>query len=118
MRGKADVPGRRKLAEPGRGDVPGPAGVPATRSKSARGGLTPRKRPDALAPVLIEFGNKIRKLRAEKGLSQEQLSLKAGLGHTAVGEIERGQCNIRLSTLRALKRALGISVEDLMRGVA
>lgn len=117
VRGKADVPGRRKLAEPGRGDVPGPAGVPATRSKSARGGLIAGKRhlPPAIAG---EFGKRIRELREQKGLSQEQLSLRAGLGRAAVGEIECGQANGRLSTLKALKRALGISIELLMRGVA
>jgi len=66
----------------------------------------------------IEFGKRIRELRARKGLSQEQLSLNAGLGRQLVGDIERGEGNVKLSTLRGLKRALGITIADLMNGIA
>ena len=39
--------------------------------------------------ILIKFGLRVRKLRKEKNLSQEELSFKANLHRTYIGMIER-----------------------------
>jgi DNA-binding XRE family transcriptional regulator len=46
------------------------------------------------ADVLKRFGARVRRIRLERGLSQESLSELAGLDRTYVSEIERGntQC--------------------------
>lgn len=65
--------------------------------------------------ILRNFGNKVRELRKEKGLSQEQLSFKANLHRTYIGMIERAEKNITLLNIEKIANALEISVEDLMQ---
>ncbi len=42
------------------------------------------------------FGERVRKLRLERGLTQEALAARAGLHSTYVGGIERGERNVGL----------------------
>jgi transcriptional regulator with XRE-family HTH domain len=65
--------------------------------------------------ILIKFGDKIRELRKEKGLSQEQLSFKAGLHRTYIGMIERGEKNITLVNIEKIANALDASINDLLK---
>jgi len=65
--------------------------------------------------ILIKFGNKIRELRKEKGLSQEQLSFKADLHRTYIGMIERAEKNITLVNIEKIACALEVSINDLMK---
>lgn len=64
--------------------------------------------------ILIAFGDKVRELRKEKGLSQEELSFKADLHRTYIGMIERAEKNITLINIEKIAKALDISVNDLM----
>ena len=59
----------------------------------------------------ILFGKRLRKLREQKGLSQESLALIAGLDRTYVSGCERGRRNIGLENICKLADALGISPE-------
>jgi transcriptional regulator with XRE-family HTH domain len=63
--------------------------------------------------VLKNFGDHLRILRMEKGLSQEQLALKAEISKNQVGNIERGEVNVTLITVTALSKALEISPQEL-----
>ncbi len=58
------------------------------------------------------FGQTIRALRNQKGLTQEQLGELSGLNQGFVGDIERGQRNPSLETVHNLCRALGLSVSE------
>ena len=57
------------------------------------------------------------RLRLNSGLTQEGLALKAGLSRLALGRIERGAAVPRASTVRALAKALGVSVGELVMAV-
>lgn len=65
--------------------------------------------------ILIQFGNKLRTLRKEKGLSQEQLAQRAGLDRTYISSIERGRRNVALINCFRLAQALSISIYDFFK---
>lgn len=66
--------------------------------------------------VLIEFGERVRDLRKEKELSQEELSFKANLHRTYIGMIERAEKNITLTNIEKLAKALGIEIKEFFNG--
>lgn len=62
----------------------------------------------------IFFGEKIRKEREKRGLSQEEFGKLAKAHRTYVGMIERGEKNITLQNMVKFARALGVQVRDLI----
>ena len=64
--------------------------------------------------ILIAFGERVRQLRKEKGISQEELSFRADLHRTYIGMIERGEKNITLINIEKIAKALEISIDKLM----
>ena len=63
--------------------------------------------------VLIKFGEKIRQLRKEKNLSQEELADRAKLHRTYIGMIERAEKNITLTNIQKLATALDVEINQL-----
>ncbi len=64
----------------------------------------------------LNLGAAVRRIRNERGLSQEQLSHAIGYHRTFVGAVERGERNLTLSTVTELAERLGVSWRDLLRG--
>lgn len=62
-----------------------------------------------LEPQLL--ASLIRKHRKAAGLSQLQLAEMAGVGKTAVFDLEKGKETIRLDTLRKILSVLNINVQ-------
>jgi len=63
--------------------------------------------------ILILFGEKVRKLRKEQRLSQEELSFKADLHRTYIGMIERAEKNITLLNVEKIAKALNVDIKKL-----
>ena len=66
---------------------------------------------------LLELGQKIRQLRADKGLSQEVFATACGLDRTYIGGIERGERNLSLKNLLRISNALGVTPSELLAGI-
>ncbi|BEJ45044.1 helix-turn-helix transcriptional regulator [Staphylococcus epidermidis] len=64
--------------------------------------------------VLLSFGNHLRAIRIEKGLTQEELAGRAGFTRSYYTEIETGKRNIALINLYKLADALEVSLSELM----
>lgn len=59
------------------------------------------------------IGNKIRTLRKEKGLSQQNLSERAEVGIDYISNLETRGSNIKIDTLEKIINALGITPSEL-----
>jgi transcriptional regulator with XRE-family HTH domain len=63
------------------------------------------------------FGQVLRELRKQKGLSQEQLALDADLQRNYVSLLERGLNSATLKTLFKLSPILGVPVSGMLERV-
>lgn len=57
---------------------------------------------------LQAFGAKVRAMRKQRGLSQEELASLAGLDRSYMGHIERGEKNITLLKIYQISDALSL----------
>ena len=64
--------------------------------------------------LIKALGNRIRQLRIDAGLSQEELSNEAEIPLSQIGRIERGETNPTISTLFVICKAFGIELKDLL----
>ena len=63
--------------------------------------------------ILIPFGNAIRKLRNEAGVSQEVFADMCDLHRTYISDVELGKRNVSLENIKRIADALGIKVSDI-----
>jgi transcriptional regulator with XRE-family HTH domain len=63
--------------------------------------------------VKSRFGSALRKLREDRGYSQEELAERAGLHRNYIGGVERGERNIGLENIVKLAKALSIPPRDM-----
>ncbi|MDE7424885.1 MAG: helix-turn-helix domain-containing protein [Lachnospiraceae bacterium] len=59
------------------------------------------------------LGERIRLLRKQQGMSQEQLALKAEMAPSFIGEIERSAKKPSIESIEKISNALEISVSEL-----
>lgn len=59
-------------------------------------------------------GQNIRRLRESRGWLQRDLAQAAGLPVRTIGRIERGDVDVRLSTLAKIAKALRVSAKELL----
>lgn len=62
----------------------------------------------------VRLAKRIRRLRKQKGLTQEQLAEKVRVSTTHVGLVETGKRKFGLKTLKKVASALGVKVKDLI----
>ncbi len=62
----------------------------------------------------LVFAASVRKLRVERGLSQEALAELSDLHRTYVGSVERGERNISIDNMERLAVALGVKLREIL----
>jgi len=72
---------------------------------------------ESKGPVLVLFGEKVRRMRLRLGLSQEELAHHCGLHRTYIGGVERGERNLGLHNVARIARALRCSPASLLKGI-
>ena len=63
------------------------------------------------------FGQVLRKVREDSGISQEHLASECGLDRTYISLIERGKRNPTLNTVFVLSEALEVAPSTLIRKI-
>ena len=61
------------------------------------------------------FSERLKELRKEKGLSQDDLAKAVGLTHTAIGLWEQGKRVPNLDSVIALSNFFGVSLDYIAR---
>jgi transcriptional regulator with XRE-family HTH domain len=79
-------------------------------------GQVPKHR-RAMPDPLDIFAANLRRIRQERGLSQERLAHTADLNMTHVAKIERSEREPGVRTVSKLARTLGVSAADLFAGI-
>lgn len=59
-------------------------------------------------------GENVRRLRKERGLTQEQLAMEVAIDLTYLGGIERGRRNPSICVIARVAEALGVHPQDLL----
>jgi transcriptional regulator with XRE-family HTH domain len=63
--------------------------------------------------IRLEFGQRIKELRARSGMSQEHLAYRAGLDRSYISGVERGERNVSILNIEKIAAALQITVAYL-----
>jgi transcriptional regulator with XRE-family HTH domain len=67
--------------------------------------------------VQKQIGARVRALRRQKGWSQDVFADRSGLNRAHVGEIERGESNVTIQTLKIIADTLDVRITDLVKGL-
>jgi transcriptional regulator with XRE-family HTH domain len=65
------------------------------------------------ATILTAFGQAIRKLRNDAGISQETFAAMCDLHRTYISDVELGKRNVSLENIQKMAEALDMSISDL-----
>jgi len=68
----------------------------------------------AVPALRISLGQRLRAIRQERGLSQQDLGASAGLSGKFIGEVERGDKSVSIDSLYRVGRVLKVSLADLV----
>lgn len=63
----------------------------------------------------IRLAAHVKRLRVERGMTQDDLAAKSGITKSFIGRVERDQRNASLDVVDALARALGVDPLDLLQ---
>ena len=70
-----------------------------------------------MSSIAARFGQRVRKLRQKRGLSQVEMAHRFGIDRGHISDLERGKKNVCLPMLEVLSRGFEITVAELMKGV-
>jgi len=62
-----------------------------------------------------KFGDNMKKIRLEKGMSQGDICRALGLDRAYISNVENGKQNLTISTMEKVAKALGMSVDQLLK---
>ena len=63
------------------------------------------------------FGKNLKRLRLEKGISQESLAFAAELDRTYIPSIEKGERNVSITVAEKLANALAVQFSELFEDI-
>lgn len=67
--------------------------------------------------LLQQLGKRVAYLRKERHMTQLDLALDSSLTKSYVSDLERGQRNPTVKVLNKIAMALGVTIEELFRGI-
>ena len=70
-----------------------------------------------MANLMQEIGVRIKMLRENSNLSQRRFAMMIGMNRTYLSGVENGLRNIGITNLQKIANGLGVSLEDLFRGL-
>lgn len=62
----------------------------------------------------MTIGERIKEIRTEKGLTQKELSEKSGVSYQMIGQYEKSDSNLQISTLLKIANALNVKITDII----
>ena len=62
-----------------------------------------------------KFGQNLKRIRLEKGISQESLALSADLDRTYIPSIEKGERNVSITVVEKLANALNANISEFFK---
>ena len=63
------------------------------------------------------FGKNLKRLRLEKGISQESLAFSADLDRTYIPSIEKGERNVSITVVEKLANALNVQIPEFFKEI-
>jgi transcriptional regulator with XRE-family HTH domain len=63
--------------------------------------------------IKIKLWDRVRELRKEQWLKQQELADKTGLHRTYISDIERGIKNVSVENIEKISKALSIQIKNL-----
>lgn len=69
---------------------------------------------ESVDPVLAALGARVRKVRSDRNLTQDQLAGLSEVHRITIGLVERGKKDVQVTTLVRLAAALEVPVGDLL----
>lgn len=74
----------------------------------------PEDRPDVVQRGRRAFGSRVRDLRRERGLTQDELAKRAGFERKSINRIENGAFSPTLDRVFLLAASLGVTAAELL----
>src|SRR5437588_7257999 len=87
-------------------------GVPQWPAHCLKEGRMPNH--SSLQQTAKALGVRIRQLRKKKGWTQDKFAVICNIHRSHMGKIERGETNLRLSTLVVIAKNLDVRMEELL----
>lgn len=66
-----------------------------------------------MSDIAVQMGQRIRQLRSDRQMSQEELAFKAGISPAHLGQIERATKNPTIDTISRIASALSVPITEL-----
>ena len=67
--------------------------------------------------ILMTFGKAVRRLRSDRGISQEEFAELCGLHRTYISDVELGKRNVSLENIGRIAEALNMTLSELFAEV-
>lgn len=68
-----------------------------------------------MGDISVTFGKRVKEIRLKKGFSQGDLAKILDVHPTDISGIERGKRNMSLKNIERLAKALGVTIEELIK---